>query len=396
VQAAVEAGAPSGSVFADSRCAAAPSIRETPCKAGTALRGTIPPQVVGVNPSQDAAQMRSAQHLPEISFMNFVRRALMLGCAAALGSAGLTAHAADPYPNKPVTMVVPFSAGGPTDNVARALAESMRKSLGQQIVVENVGGAGGTVGTNRVAKAQPDGYSVLLMHIGFSTAPSLYRKLAYNPETDFEPIGLVVEVPMTIVARSDFAPANFKDFVAHLKANKDKLNFANAGIGSASHLCGLMFMSSIQADIQTVPFKGTADAMTALVGKQVDLMCDQTTNTTEQIRANRIKAYAVTSSARVETLSSIPTTAESGFPNVQVGVWHGVWVPKGTPKPVIDKLVAAVNDGMKDPAFRDRMAKLGATVYPANRATPAALGDHVKKEIARWGPIIKAAGVYAD
>lgn len=306
------------------------------------------------------------------------------------------AASADTYPARPVTFVVPFSAGGPTDNVARALAESMRKPLGQQVIVDNAAGAGGTVGTGKVAKATNDGYTLLLMHIGFSTAPALYRKLAYDPITDFEPVGLVAEVPMTIIARPDFPAKDFKEFVAYTKANKEKLNFANAGPGSASHLCGLLFMSSIKTDVQTVPFKGTADAMTALIGKQVDFLCDQTTNTTEQIKAGRVKAFAVTTPKRLAAFPELPTMAEGGLTGVSVGVWHGLWAPKGTPKAIIDKLVASLNEGLKDTAFRDRMGKLGAEVFPAERATPKALAEQTKSEIARWGPIIKAAGQYAD
>ena len=315
---------------------------------------------------------------------------------AAILSFSIGVTAADTYPSKPVTLVVPFSAGGPTDNVARALAEGMRKSLGQQIVVENSAGAGGTLGTAKVAKAPNDGYSLLLMHIGFATAPSLYRKLSYDPATDFEPIGLVAEVPMTLIARSDFPAKNLSEFITYVKANSAKMNFANAGLGSASHLCGLIFQNAIKTEIQTVPFKGTADAMTALIGKQVDFLCDQTTNTTEQIKAGRVKAYAVTSPKRLSNFADLPTLAESGFPGFQVAVWHGLWAPKGTPKAVIDKLVSSLNEGLKDAAFRDRMNKLGAEIYPAERATPKALGEFSKAEIARWGPIIKAAGQYAD
>jgi tripartite-type tricarboxylate transporter receptor subunit TctC len=303
---------------------------------------------------------------------------------------------AQSFPAKPVTMVVPFTAGGPTDTVARSLAQGMSKALGQSVVVENVGGAGGTVGAARVKNAAPDGYTVLLHHIGMSTAPSLYRKLAYNPLTDFEMVGLVVDVPMTFVARSDFPAKDFAELVTYSKANKDKINLANAGIGSASHLCGLLFMSAIEADFTTVPFKGTADSMNALLGKQVDLMCDQTTNTTGQINAGTIKAYAVTSKARVPTLPKLPTVEEAGLKGFQVGIWHGVYAPKGTPKAAVDKLVSALQAGAKDPDFVRRMGELGATVYPAEQMTPAALQAQLKSEIDKWGPVIKKAGVYAD
>ncbi|MCU0939829.1 MAG: tripartite tricarboxylate transporter substrate-binding protein [Burkholderiaceae bacterium] len=331
-----------------------------------------------------------------------MKLAVRILTAAAL-SLGVAAGAlAQAYPTKPVQMVVPFTAGGPTDTVARSLAQAMSKHLGQTVVVENVGGAGGTVGAGRVKNAQPDGYTLLLHHIGMSTAPSLYRKLAYNPLTDFESIGLVVDVPMTMIARSDFPPANFAEFLQYVKANKEKLNFANAGIGAASHLCGLLFMSAIETDFTTVPFKGTADVINALLAKQVDFSCDQTTNTTGQIQANRadkakgVKVYGVTSAKRVPTLADVPTLQESGIKGFEVGVWHGVYAPKGTPKAAIDKLVAAMQAASKDPDFTKRMADLGATVYGADRMTPAAHAAHLKSEIERWAPIIKKAGAYAD
>ena len=323
--------------------------------------------------------------------MKHVFRAALL--AAMFASAPAFAQA---YPTKPVVIVVPFTAGGPTDTVARSLGAAMGKHLGQTVIIENVGGAGGTVGATRVKNAAPDGYTVLLHHIGMSTAPALYRKLAYNPLTDFETIGLVVDTPMTIIARSDFPAADFKEMVAQVKKNKDKINLANAGLGAASHLCGLLFMSAIETDLTTIPFKGTADAMNALLGKQVDLLCDQTTNTTGQIKANSVKAYAVTSAARVASLPNLPTTAEAGLPALQVGVWHGIYAPKGTPKVAVDKLVAALQAGAKDPDFVRRMSDLGATIYSEDRMTPAAHATLLKSEIDKWGPIIRKAGAYAD
>ena len=304
--------------------------------------------------------------------------------------------AAQGYPAKPVTIVVPFTAGGPTDTVARSLGQAMTKPLGQALVIENVGGAGGTVGATRVKNATADGYTVLLHHIGMSTAPALYRKLAYNPQTDFELVGLIVDVPMTMIARSDFPAKDFREFMAYIKANKSKLNLANAGLGAASHLCGLMFQSAIEADVTTVPFKGTADAMNALLGKQVDFLCDQTTNTTGQIKAGSVKAYAVTSAKRVPTLPDLPTMQESGLKGFEVGIWHAVYAPKGTPKAAVDKLVSAMQEASKDIGFRTRMSELGATVYPADQITPAVLASHLKSEIEKWGPVIKKAGVYAD
>lgn len=326
---------------------------------------------------------------------------LALAAAAGAMMIGSAAHAQS-YPVKPVSVVVPFTAGGPTDTVARSLAAAMTKPLGQTVVVENVSGAGGTVGAGRVKNAQPDGYTLLLHHIGMSTAPALYRKLAYNPMTDFEMIGLVVDVPMTLIARSDFPAKNYAEFVKYIKENKAKINLANAGVGAASHLCGLLFMSAIETELTTVPFKGTADVINALLAKQVDFSCDQTTNTTGQILAHMadpskgIKVYGVTSARRVPTLPNVPTLQEVGLKGFEVGVWHGLYAPKGTPKEAIDKLVAALQAGTKDAEFAERMGKLGATVYPADRMTPAALGAQLKAEIEKWGPVIKRAGVYAD
>ncbi len=325
---------------------------------------------------------------------NVLSVALGIG-ALAVSALAPSLVAAQNYPSHPVTMIVPFAAGGPTDVVARSLAEAMRKSLGQTVIVENVGGAGGTIGTARVAKAPHDGYTILLMHIGFSTAPSLYRKLSYDQANDFQPIGLTVDVPMTLIARENFPAKNFSEFLSYIKANSSKLSMANAGIGSASHLCGLMFMSSIGAEFQTIPYKGTAPAMNDLLGKQVDFMCDQTTNTTSQIKAGKVKAYAVTSTKRVPSLADIPTMDESGLKGFNVGIWHGLWAPKGTPKEVVAKLESSLQAGLADPAFKKRMAELGAIVLN-DRATPAALDAHVKSETQKWGAVIKKAGVYAD
>jgi tripartite-type tricarboxylate transporter receptor subunit TctC len=314
---------------------------------------------------------------------------------AALAFAASSALA-QTFPSKAVTIVVPFTAGGPTDTVARSLAQAMGKHLGQSVIVENVAGAGGTVGAGRVKNANADGHTLLLHHIGMSTAPALYRKLQYNPLTDFEHVGLVVDVPMTLIARTDLAPKDFRELVAFLKQQKDKVNLANAGIGSASHLCGLLFMSAIETDLTTVPFKGTADAMNAILGKQVDVLCDQTTNTTAQIKAGSVKAYAVTSAARVATLPDLPTMQEAGLKGFEVGIWHGLYAPKGTPKAVLDKLNAALVAAAKEPDFVKRMSDLGATVYSADKMTPAAHAAHLKAEIDKWGPVIRKAGQYAD
>jgi len=303
---------------------------------------------------------------------------------------------AQEYPNKVITMVVPFTAGGPTDTVARLLGAPMTKALKQQVIVENVGGAGGTIAANRVAKATPDGYMILIHHIGMSTAPALYRKLPYNVMTDFEPIGLINEVPMTIVSRRDFPPKDLKDLITYVKANKDKVTYANAGIGAASHLCGMLFMTAIQTDLTTVPYKGTADVIKDLLGGQVDFSCDQTTNTTSQIKADKIKVYGVTTKTRLASLPNIPTVDEAGIKGFEVSVWHGLYAPKGTPKPVIDTLVKALQAALKDATVKQRFADLGTEPVAETRATPAALRAHLKAEIDKWSPIIKKAGVYAD
>jgi len=319
-----------------------------------------------------------------------------LAALAALVSTLPVAAGEAKFPTKPVIMVVPFAAGGPTDTVARNLAQSMGKALGQQVIVENAAGAGGTVGAGKVARGKPDGYGVLLYHIGMSTAPALYRKLSFNPLTDFAYIGEVADVPMTLIARKNLPPKDFKEFVTYLKANKDKLNYGNAGLGAASHLCGLLLMSTLGTDVQTVPFQGTAPALAALMGGQIDFMCDQTTNTTGQIQSGAVKVYGVTSAQRVPTLPDVPTLQEQGLKDFEVNVWHALYAPKGTPKEIVDKLNSAMRTALEDPAYKNALAKLGATPSPKDKATPEGLQQHLKSEIERWGPIIKKAGVYAD
>lgn len=324
-----------------------------------------------------------------------IRFALRAGAALALAGMALAAAAQD-YPTKPISVIVPFAAGGPTDTVARLIAQSMSQTLKQTVLVENYGGAGGTIGADRVAKAKPDGYTLLLHHIGHTTAPALYRKLPYDTINDFEPIGLITDVPMTIVSKKDFAPKDMKELIAYVKTNKDKVTYANAGVGSASHLCGMLFMSAIQTEVTTVPYKGTGPAMNDILGGQVDFMCDQTTNTTGQIKAGKIKAYAVTTPKRVASLPDLPTMQESGLPTFEVAVWHGLYAPKGTPKPVIDKLAAALQTALRDPVVKTRFAELGTEPVPMEKATPEALRAQVKSQIDVWTPIIKKAGVYAD
>ncbi|BEL07922.1 tripartite tricarboxylate transporter substrate-binding protein [Actinoplanes sichuanensis] len=300
------------------------------------------------------------------------------------------------YPDQNITIVVPFSAGGPTDTVTRMIADPMAKALGGRIVVQNVEGAGGTVAAGQVAAAQPDGYTVLMHHIGMSTAPALYKDLGYQPLADFATIGLVTEVPMTVVARPDLPPATFTDLTAYLKANAGTVTLANAGIGAASHLCGLLFQSAVGVKLQEVPYQGTGPALTDLVGGQVDVMCDQTTNTTGQITAGKVKAYAVTTPERVKSLPDLPTTTEAGMPQLQVSVWHGLYVPAGTPDEVVRKLSGALTTALADPAVIDQMAKLGTAPVPAADATPEAHRTHLEEQIATWAKVISDAGVKAS
>jgi tripartite-type tricarboxylate transporter receptor subunit TctC len=303
------------------------------------------------------------------------------------------------YPDKPITIVVPFAAGGPTDKVARDLAEAMRKPLGgQSVVIDNVGGAGGTLGAAKVARAAPDGYTLLLHHIGISTAPSLYRTLPYRTLDDFEYIGMVNEVPMTLIGRPTLPANNYAELLKWLEANKGKINLANAGLGAASHLCGLLLQSTLKIDMQTVPYKGTAPAMNDLLGGQVDIMCDQTTNTTGQIESGAVKAFAVTSSKRLTTpaLKNLPTLDEAGLKGFNVSVWQGVYAPKGTPKAITDKLNAALRAALKDPEFIKREEALGAVIITDARLGGAEHKKFVADEIAKWEPVIKAAGQYAD
>lgn len=316
--------------------------------------------------------------------------------ALVFAAASSVAAFAQDYPSKPIVMVVPFAAGGPTDTLGRNLAESMGRELKRQVLIDNTAGAGGTIGANKVAKAKPDGYMVLLHHIGMSTAPGLYRNLPFNPLTDFEYVGQVADVPMTLLAKKTLPPDNFKDFVVYLKQNKSKMTYGNAGLGAASHLCGLLLLSALGTDVQTVAYKGTGPAMTDLLGGQIDFMCDQTTNTTGHIQAKSVKVYGVTSAKRVPSLPNIPTLQEQGLANFEVVVWHGLYAPKGTPRPVLDRLNAALITSVQQPAFKEALAKLGATPAPADKATPDALRSHLKAEIDRWTPVIRKAGVYAD
>ena len=300
------------------------------------------------------------------------------------------------YPTRPITLVVPFAAGGPTVVVARALSIPMGKALGQTVVVENKVGAGGTLAAAAVARAAPDGYTFLIHHNGMATAPALYRKLSYNPLTDFEYISQAVDVPMTLVARKDLPAKNLPELLTYLKANGDKVNLAHAGLGAVSHLCGMVFRQAVGVDLTTVPYSGTGPAMQALLGGQVDLMCDQTTQTVPQIKAGSVRFYGVTTAQRIKALPDAPTLAEQGLKGFEVMVWHGIYGPKGTPREATEKFNAAVRSALKDPNVMARMAELGAEIVPDAKLTPEGLRNWLKQETERWGPVIKAAGVYAD
>lgn len=315
--------------------------------------------------------------------------------AAGLALAAVPASAQQ-FPSRPVTVVVPFSAGGPTDTVARSVAAGMEKSLGQPVIVENKPGAGGTLGADNVAKAAPDGYRVLVWHIGMSTSPALYRRLPFDPLKDFEYVGLINDVPMTLLVRPSHPSKNLAELVTWAKANADKATLANAGLGAASHLCGLMFQQAIGTQLITVPYKGTAPALADLMGNQVDVLCDQTTNTTPQIKGGRVRALALTAPGRLASLPDVPTAAEAGLPGFELGIWHGMYAPKGTPRPVVDKLVSALQAALASPEVKNRFAELGSVIYPVAEQTPEALQKHLKAEIEKWGPVIRKAGVYAD
>ena len=300
------------------------------------------------------------------------------------------------YPSRPITMIVPFAAGGPTDTVARLIAEPMTRSLGQQVIVENVAGAGGTLAAGREAKADPDGYTLLVHHIGLASSVGLYRKLPYDPATAFAPIGRITDVPMTLVARAGLAPGSIGELVDHIRTHGEGVIFAHGGVGAVSHLCGLLLMDALGTRMTAVGCKGSGPAMTDLLGGQVDLTCDQTTDTVGPIKSGKIEAYAVTTSARLASLPDLPTLDEAGLEGFEITAWHGLHAPRGTPQAVIDKLAAALQAALGDPDVIERFAALGTEPVPQAQATPAALEQHLQAEIAKWKPVIAKAGEYAD
>ena len=303
--------------------------------------------------------------------------------------------AAQDYPNKPVTIVVPAAAGGPTDTISRVTAQAMSKVLGQQVLIENVGGAGGTLGTARVVRAAPDGYTLLIYHVGLATAATLYRQLPYDTKQAFAPVGLITDAPMTIIARNDFQPNTLSEFVSYLKT-KEKTTIGNAGVCSAAHLCGMLFMSETKLQLTTVPYRGTGPMMNDLIGKQIDTGCDQATNTTGPILGKQIKAYAVTTKSRLKSLPDVPTADEAGLKGFELNIWHGIFAPKGTPPAIVDKLSAALKTALKEPEVVKRFNDISTTPVPENRATPNAAQSTLVGEVDRWAPVIKAAGQFAD
>lgn len=319
-----------------------------------------------------------------------LKRIAVIACASLAGTGWAEAQG---FPSKQVSMMMPYAAGGPGDAIARIVAQGMSEPLKQQVIVENVGGAGGTIGSARVASATPDGHSILLMHIGHATNVALYPNIKYDAVKDFEPIGLVGEVPMVIVGKKALPPDDFKALIALIKGNKDSLTYAHAGIGSASHLCGLLFFTAIATEVRQVPYRGTGPAMNDLLGGQVDFLCDQTVNTVPNSIAGTVKPYAVTTLKRLTQLPNVPTADEMGLKGFDLSIWYASYAPKGTPKPVLDTLVAAHQAALKNASVREKLGNIGVVISTPERATPAVLAAHLKSEIAKWAPIIKKAGV---
>ena len=318
----------------------------------------------------------------------------LVACAAALSTPAMGQGA---WPDKPVTLVVPYSAGGPTDVVARMLAIPMGKSLGQTVIVENTVGAGGTIAAARVARAAPNGYTILIHHMGMATAPALYKKLPFDPLKDFEYIGQVMDVPMTLLSRKDFPAKNFQELLTYVKANKEKVSIGNAGIGAVSQLCGMLFINQIGVKLTEVPYKGAGPALNDLMGGQVDLLCDQTTQTAPVIKdGSRVKVYGVTTLKRLASMPDLPTLDEQGLKGFEVKVWHGVYAPKATPPDALAKLNAALRAALQDDHVKKRLAELSSEIVSPDKVTPEGLRKHLEAETAKWGKVIRAAGVQAE
>jgi len=315
--------------------------------------------------------------------------------AVALAMISSTALAQS-YPSRPITLLVPFAAGGPTDTVARVTAQSMSKLIGQPIIIENALGAGGTIAATRASRAEPDGYTVLIHHIGMATAATLYRKLAYDTKTAFAPIGLVTNAPMTVIGRPDLPPNTLAELVAYIKTNGDKMTFGNAGLGAASHLCGMLFMRAVDKQILAVPYKGNGPVMNDILAKQIDLTCDQTTNTTGPIAAKLVKSYAITTKSRLASMPDLPTADESGLKDFEVAAWHGLYAPKGTPDDIVRKLSRTLQEALRDPDLVKRFNDINTEPVSQDEATPEALKVKLISEVDRWAPIIRETNQFAD
>ena len=309
---------------------------------------------------------------------------------------GSVAALAQDYPAKPITMVVPYAPGGSTDVLARILAETMTRDLKQPVIVENLGGAGGTVGSGRVAKAVPNGYTLLFHNMGLAAAPALYRTLSFDPIADFEPIGLVADVPMILVGRKDLPPVTLTELIAYARVHRDKLTFANSGPGSTAHLCAMLLMSQTQIELTSVPYRGTGPALQDLIGGQVDLLCDQPVSTAGHIQGKLLKAYAIANKIRIPVLPTVPTFSEAGLPGFELAVWHGLYAPKGTSQQILQRLNVSLQRALTDPALIQKFATMGTAPVEAGRVTAQALAAHLKSQINSWGPIIKKSGAYAD
>ena len=326
-----------------------------------------------------------------------LKKTLFAGIAAVVSASALLgsniASAQKEWPTKSIQLVVPFAAGGPTDTIARLIAVPMGQALGQTVVVENVPGAGGTIASTKVARAAPDGYTIYIHHMGMATANALYDKLPYDPMTSFEYIGQVADVPMVLLGKKDLPANNFKELEAYIKANGSKVTMANAGPGAVSQLCGLLFQSRLGVKLTNIPYKGTGPALTDLLGGQVDLLCDQTTQTIPYIKDGRVKAFGTTTMKRLPAIPNVPTLNEQGLKGFEVKVWHGVYAPKGTPQPILDKINAALKKALNTPDVKKRLEDANIDIVPADKISAKGLKDHLEKEINVWGPVIRKANI---
>ena len=316
--------------------------------------------------------------------------------ALIIGTLGLTASLpsrAQDYPNKPVTLVMPYAPGGPGDVITRIYAAAMQKALGQQVIVENPAGAAGSIGTAKVARSKPDGYTLLMIHVSHATNPFMFKNLSYHPIDDFEPIGLATEGPMLLVARKDFPARDAREFLAYVRNNAAKLSMGHAGPGSAAHLCNLKFMQALKVDITQVPYKGAAPALNDLMGGQLDLMCDQTSNNLPNVQSGRVRAYAVAGTQRLAQVPDVPSLQEAGVNGFEISIFFGLYAPKGTPRPILDRLTAALQQAVRDPDVKARLAALATLPVSPDKARPEALRAHLKQEIDTLGPLLQAAGI---